>query len=77
MATAERAQEIQTVAVGQHQVEKDDVEHVPVDMQKRLFNRVSQRNIHRFALQAAPQRVGYLRFVFDDQGAHGGRFDDT
>ena len=77
MTTAERVQEIQTVAVGQHQVEKDDVERVLVDVQKRFFNRVSQRNINGFALQAAPQRVGYLRFVFDDQGAHGGRFDGS
>ena len=69
-ALPQRAENLQPIASGQHEVEQNDVETLRCDTEERSFARVLDDRLVSFTLEPLAQSAGHFLFVFHDQDAH-------
>jgi hypothetical protein len=63
--------DLEPVDAGEHQVEDDRVVLDRLRLPQALLAVAGEVDGHPLALEAAPEQPGHLRFVLEDQHAHG------
>ena len=63
-------QDLKAIAVGQHDVEQNQVKGLRVDQEEAVFSGRGHRDDVALAFQAAAQRVRQLGFVFNKKHVH-------
>ena len=70
LAAPELAQDAETVALGEHDIEQKEVRSVALEPDKRLFAGKSDGGAIAFLGEALLQGAGQLAFVFDNEYLH-------
>src|SRR5262245_18072389 len=70
-AFAQRGEDIDAIAARQHEIEQQEVEGCLICQEEAFFSGGRDRDFVMLRLQARAQRIRDLRFILDNQNAHG------